>query len=200
MKKIYLDLYNNTNQLNETIQPWNLVLVNQAHELPSSHEISLIELKDGFLVDRRIYPDLQEMFNEARRSGLSPIIVSAYRTSEEQEALFNQKVNQFLDQEKTLKQDRTPAEKWVALPGFSEHQTGLALDINGENGTSQQVYEWLEENSYKYGFILRYPNGKEDITGINFEPWHFRYVGKQVAKTMYQNHLCLEEYLKQQKQ
>ena len=63
MKKIYLDLYNNTNQLNETIQPWNLVLVNQAHELPSSHEISLIELKDGFLVDRRIYPDLQEMFD-----------------------------------------------------------------------------------------------------------------------------------------
>ena len=94
------------------------------------------------------------------------------------------------------------AEKWVAVPGTSEHQTGLALDIislyyqvldkNQENTAEQK---WLMENSYKYGFILRYPSDKSEITGINYEPWHYRYVGKEAAKEIYEMGLCLEEYL-----
>ena len=88
------------------------------------------------------------------------------------------------------------AEKWVAKPGTSEHELGLAVDINAEGQTDgNRLYQWLAEHSWKYGFILRYPAEKEEITGIDYEPWHFRYVGKQAAKEMYEQDLCLEEYV-----
>lgn len=84
------------------------------------------------------------------------------------------------------------AEQWVAVPGFSEHQLGFAVDINGE---TDELYSWLQQNSYKYGFIFRYPGNKTDITGIAEEVWHYRYVGTEAAAQMYENDLCLEEYL-----
>lgn len=91
------------------------------------------------------------------------------------------------------------AEQWVAIPGTSEHQIGLAVDISVEDGSGQaasDVWQWLRENSYKYGFILRYPEDKTDITGISYEPWHYRYVGKETAEEIYRQGVCLEEYLK----
>ncbi len=92
------------------------------------------------------------------------------------------------------------AEEWVAVPGTSEHQLGIAVDINAdkERCENEDVYLWLAENAHKYGFILRYPQGKEDITGISYEPWHFRYVGVENAQIIYEKQICLEEYTRQQ--
>ena len=82
----------------------------------------------------------------------------------------------------------------MTVPGYSEHQLGLAVDIRYEHG----LYEWLAKHSWEYGFILRFPEGKEEITGIDYEPWHFRYVGKEMAKAVFESGLCLEEYLEKQ--
>ena len=89
------------------------------------------------------------------------------------------------------------AEQWVAIPGYSEHELGLAVDINADKERSygEEVYCWLAENAWRYGFILRYPQGKEEITGIDYEPWHYRYVGYEAAKTIYEEDITLEEYL-----
>jgi len=89
------------------------------------------------------------------------------------------------------------AGQWVAIPGTCEHELGLAVDINAdkEQSSNEEVYNWLAENAWRYGFILRYPKGKEDITGIDYEPWHYRYVGKEVAKEIYEEGITLEEYV-----
>ena len=95
------------------------------------------------------------------------------------------------------KEAKKKAEEYVAIPGTSEHQLGLSVDINADTSkcSSDAVYQWLDENAYKYGFVKRYPEDKTDITSINNEPWHYRYVGKDAARTMKQENLCLEEYL-----
>jgi len=89
------------------------------------------------------------------------------------------------------------AGQWVAIPGTCEHELGLAVDINAdkEQSSNEEVYNWLAENAWRYGFILRYLKGKEDITGIDYEPWHYRYVGKEVAKEIYEEGITLEEYV-----
>ena len=87
---------------------------------------------------------------------------------------------------------------YVAVPGTSEHELGIAADINSQDGnTDWNVYAWLKDNAHNYGFILRYPEGKEDITGIDYEPWHYRYVGEEAAREIYERQITLEEYLMQ---
>lgn len=99
------------------------------------------------------------------------------------------------------KKQKKRAEKYVAIPDTSEHQLGLSVDINANTDkcSSEKVYQWLDENAYKYGFVKRYPEDKTDITGISNEPWHYRYVGTTVAKIMKEENLCLEEYLEKYK-
>ena len=179
----------------EDVAPWYLLLVNPWNAVPDNYSVVLMELRNGYLIDERIYPDLQQMFDDARASGIHPLIVSAYRTQEKQEALFQEKVSSYISAGYARPEAEEKAGTWVAKPGFSEHQTGLAIDINAENGSSDTMYQWLSENSYKYGFILRYPQNKTNITGISYEPWHFRYVGKTAANYIYENNLTLEEYL-----
>lgn len=176
---------------------WSLILVNNKSHLPNHCSISLMTLKNGEKVDERIYPFLQEMFDAARCDGVYPLVTSAYRTEEEQRKLLTDKKEAFIAEGDSPKEAETKAEERVALPGESEHQTGLAMDINAENDlcSNEDVYAWLNENSYQYGFILRYPPGKTDFTGIVYEPWHYRYVGKKAAKEMFEKNLCLEEYL-----
>lgn len=178
--------------------PWNLLLVNPWNPLPDDHAIQLKELRNGYCVDERIYPDLQEMFDNARAENIQPLIVSAYRTYDKQSQLYQDKVSSYLDEGYTQNQAEEMAAKWVAKPNHSEHQTGLAIDINAESGSNDDVYEWLSKNSYKYGFILRYPNEKTEITGIHYEPWHYRYVGKQAAQYINEKQITLEEYLAEQ--
>lgn len=181
---------------------WNLLLVNPWNKVPSDFSVELTQLKNGHAIDKRAYPDLQNMMDAMRAEGLSPLICSSYRTNEKQQNLYSNEVSSYLARGYSQTAAETEAGKWVAVPGTSEHQTGLAVDIVDinyqlldEKQEDTAVQKWLVNNSYKYGFILRYPSDKSDITGINYEPWHYRYVGKEVAKDIYEQGVCLEEYL-----
>lgn len=186
---------------------WQLLLVNPWNTLPEDFEISLTQLKNGHSVDERCYPYLQKMMDDCRAAGLKPVICSSYRTQEKQEQLFHHQVNQYIAKGYLAADARVEAGKSVAVPGTSEHQLGLAVDIVdllnqnlNESQEETEVQKWLMENSWKYGFILRYPNDKSDITGIIYEPWHYRYVGKDAAREIYEQKICLEEYLAQREE
>ncbi len=181
---------------------WNLILVNPWNPLPEDFTAELQTVENGHSVDARIAVYLENMLADARTQGLSPMICSSYRTMEKQQTLYANKVNEYLSQGYTQENAESEAGKWVAVPGTSEHQTGLAVDLvsssyqildQKQEKTPEQ--KWLMENSYKYGFILRYPNNKREITGIYYEPWHYRYVGYKTAKEIYEKGLCYEEYL-----
>ena len=180
---------------------WNLILVNKNHKIPYNYSPELIELSNGEKVDARIYPDLQTRFDDARAAGLQLFVRDGYRTGDEQKAIMNDKIAAYETEGYSKKEAKALAKTYVAEPGTSEHELGLSVDINSESsGASQDaVYEWLDENAYKYGFIKRYPADKTDITGIDNEPWHYRYVGYEAAKEMKEQNLCLEEYLKKGK-
>lgn len=120
------------------------------------------------------------------------MVVSGYRTQAKQQKLFDDKVSKYRSEGHSKSEAEELAKQWVAVPGYSEHQVGLAVDING---ATYDLYFWLQENSYKYGFIFRYPGSKTEITGVAEEVWHYRYVGVEAATEMYEKGLCLEEYL-----
>lgn len=183
---------------------WNLRLVNQWNLLPEDYEIALTELVNDHAVDRRCYADLQNMIDDCRAAGLTPVICSSYRTWEDQTRLFQNKVGEFLAQGLSQEQAEVEAGKIVAVPGTSEHQLGLALDIvdvdNQRLDRTQEetaVQKWLLAHSWEYGFVLRYPSDKSEVTGIIYEPWHYRYVGKEAAAEMHDMGVCLEEYLEE---
>ena len=142
------------------------------------------------------------MMDACREAGYEPLICSAYRTQETQQSLFDNKVSKLEAAGKSHDEAVQEAGTVVAVPGTSEHQLGLAVDvvdINNQNLTEEQektpTQKWLMANSWRYGFIHRYPNGKSDITGIIYEPWHYRYVGKDVAQEIFNKGITLEEYL-----
>lgn len=183
--------------------PWNLVLVNPDTPLPENYEINVKQLDNGQAVDERCYDALQNMMNDCRRAGLRPVICSSYRTQEKQQMLFDNQVEKWKNKGYSEEEAKMQAGKLVAVPGTSEHQLGLALDIVDisyqlleEEQENTPTQKWLLENSWKYGFILRYPKDKTDITKISYEPWHYRYVGKKAAKEIFDAKICLEEYLK----
>lgn len=183
-------------------QEWNLLLVNPWNPIPENYEPELTYLRNGQAVDSRCYPELQQMMDDCRAAGFDPLICASYRTMEKQEALFEDKEARLIREGCPENEVEAEAAKVVAYPGTSEHQLGLALDIVDVSyqqlDTEQEntpVQQWLMKNSWKYGFVLRYPTDKSDITGIIYEPWHYRYVGKEAAAEMYENKLCLEEYL-----
>lgn len=181
---------------------WNMILVNPWNAMNQNFSVELTQLANGHAIDKRAYPDLQNMMDDARAEGLSPMICSSYRTWDKQRTLYDNETKRYMAQGYSKEEAEKEAAKWVAVPGTSEHQTGLAVDIVAQ---SYQILDkkqedtpeqrWLMENSYKYGFILRFPTDKSKITGINYEPWHYRYVGKEAAKEIYERGICLEEYL-----
>ena len=181
---------------------WNLVLVNPWNYIPEDYSFTLKELSNGHAVDERCYQALLDMLDACQAEGLSPLICSSYRSQAKQESLYQNKVDRLVAQGMSREEATVEAGKTVAVPGTSEHQLGLAVDIvdvNNQNlDTSQEdtaVQQWLMVHSWEYGFILRYPNEKSEITGIIYEPWHYRYVGKDAAKEIYEAGVCLEEYL-----
>lgn len=191
---------------NPKVEDWKLRLVNPWNKMPDGYKPTLTYLKNGHAIDERAYPDLQKMMDDCRAEGLSPIICSSYRTQQKQQSLFDREIQQHLADGLSKAEAEKEAAKWVAIPGTSEHQLGLALDIvaksnqslnESQENTAEQ--KWLMKNCHKYGFILRYPTSKHEITGINYEPWHYRYVGKEAAAQITQQGICLEEYLKQNK-
>ena len=184
------------------LSSWSLTLVNQWNPLSRDNTFTPEKLSNGLVVDQRCYPDLQEMMDDCRAAGLRPLICSSYRTQEKQEQLFQNKVDRRTAQGLSPEEARTEAAKSVAVPGTSEHQLGLAVDIvaadNQNLDQSQEttaVQRWLMEHCWEYGFILRYPEGKSDVTGIIYEPWHYRYVGREAAQAIRDQGVCLEEYL-----
>lgn len=180
------------------LEEWNLIIVNQWNEIPEDYRVTLTELANGQKVDSRIYSYLQEMFDEMRAEGIYPIVREGYRTAEEQQEILDERIQRYMNEGYSRSMAERTAKEWVAVPGTSEHQLGIAVDINADKTQSanEEVYQWLVDNAYKYGFILRYPQGKEDVTGAGYEPWHYRYVGIEAALEIYEQGICLEEYLK----
>lgn len=177
-------------------EEWNLIVVNAWNELPEDYSVELTELSNGQKVDSRIYPYLQEMFDAAREEGVYPVVREGYRTAEEQQEILEDRIQTYINQGYSRSRAERTAKEWVALQGTSEHQLGIAVDINADKSmcSNEEVYAWLAENAYKYGFILRYPPGKQEITGTSYEPWHYRYVGVEAAQEIYEQGICLEEY------
>lgn len=184
---------------------WMLTLVNRTHSLPETFQISdLTQLRNRQAVDSRAYPELQAMMDAARAEGLQPLICSSFRTWETQTRLYQNKIQRLQDTGYSRKEAEQEAAVWVAPPGTSEHQLGLALDIVDKNyqlldekQENTAVQKWLMAHCAEYGFILRYPTDKSEITGIGYEPWHYRYVGQEAAKEIMSQGICLEEYLQQ---
>lgn len=183
-----------------TSSDWRLLLVNSTHPLADDYSVDLIELRSGQSVDTRILSDLQEMFDAARSEDIYPIVSDAYRTREDQQTLMDDVIQNYEDEGYSSEEASSKAEQVIAKPGTSEHETGLAIDIAGDDDYDQDtdsVLEWMNSNAYKYGFILRYPSGKESVTGAEAENDHYRYVGKEAAKVIHDQGICLEEYLSQ---
>ena len=183
-----------------TSSDWCLLLVNSTHPLADDYSVDLTELRNGQSVDTRILSDLQEMFDAARSEDIYPIVSDAYRTREDQQTLMDDVIQNYEDEGYSSEEASSKAEQVIAKPGTSEHETGLAIDIAGDDDYDQDtdsVLEWMNSNAYKYGFILRYPSGKESVTGAEAENDHYRYVGKEAAKVIHDQGICLEEYLSQ---
>lgn len=177
-------------------ESWKLLLVNADHPLPDGFTVSLKELRNGHHVDERIYPELQQMFDDARAAGIYPFINESFRTAERQQQIMDSYITRYEAQGMSHDEAVKQAHSLVAEPGTSEHQLGLALDIIAEfDADSTATWNWLRDNAWRYGFILRYPADKVDLTGIDYEPWHFRYVGKEAAREITERGICLEEYL-----
>lgn len=173
---------------------WALTLVNAAHPLEETEEIELASMPGGEQVDKRIKPTLDWMFIAMKEEGLHPYLRSGYRTHEKQAAYFEEKVRELIDVGYSRESAVVDAQYSVARPGTSEHELGLAADINDEID-NQATFDWLAIHAHEYGYIQRYPADKISITVVSAEPWHYRYVGIDVASVIYEKNLCLEEYL-----
>lgn len=187
---------NNANS--EKISQWYLKLVNKDNSVDKDYVPELEELDDGIKFDKRAISYLRDMINAMYKSGTTKIWVqSGYRSYEKQEELFNNKVNYYKNKGKSQEEAEILAQTIVQRPEMSEHNLGLAADFNTVNNefTTTKAFKWLEENAQNYGFILRYPKDKQDITGISYESWHWRYVGIEDAKIMKEKGYCLEEYI-----
>ena len=176
-------------------EEWPLILVNDEHPLPDDYEIELAQVQ-GVMVDSRIASLLEEMIAAGEKDGVHLVLSSAYRSPQRQSQLFEQAVNENRNEGMDSSEAEAVAANSIARPGSSEHSSGLAVDFNGvsEEFDTTPEYRWLMKHAADYGFILRYAEEKESITGIRFEPWHFRYVGSEHAREINRLGLCLEEY------
>lgn len=170
-------LVNKYNKLEDEVAYEDLVIIPKPYSDDGSKEIRNV-----------VYENLVNMIDDASKEGIKLFVVSGYRTMAKQESLFNNSKN---------KKGLNHALLYSAKPGHSEHELGLAIDLNYTNPNFENTkhYEWLKLNAYKYGFIERYPKGKENITGFAFEPWHYRYVGTSIATKIYEENITFEEYL-----
>ena len=181
---------------------WNLILVNQTHLVPEDYQVELKEIGDGHQIDARAYEDFRAMIKAARADGVTVYVTSSYRDMDKQTELHENKIEALVLEGYSYAEAKELAAQVVAVPGTSEHQLGLALDFVSaeyrkldEKQEQTKGFRWLKEHCQEYGFILRYPNGKTDVTGIIYEPWHFRYVGKEAAEVIMKAGITLEEYL-----
>lgn len=190
-----IEIYNDNTEL--------LVLVNKERELSDNYDAGLILICEGRLeASEVVYENLKDMLAAGDEKGYSFFIASAYRSAQRQQQLLDNDVDMYMNQGMDYDEALECAMEQVMPAGHSEHQTGLALDILTSDNLSMDESQadmpgniWMRENCWKYGFILRYPKDKETSTGITYEPWHFRYVGKEAAKFITENEMTLEEFI-----
>lgn len=183
---------------NSVLNEWNLKLVNNDNSVDRTYVPELEEYADGIMFDKRAIKYLRNMINAMHKDKITGIwIQSAYRSYEKQEELFNRKVTSYKNQGKGQAEAESLAQKVVQRPEMSEHNLGLAADFNTVTNEFEntKAFTWLQKNAAEYGFILRYPKDKQDITKITYESWHWRYVGEEHAKVMKEKGYCLEEYI-----
>ena len=177
--------------------------MNEGHPLDTAYvPAEMTEIESERSVDSRIADELKQMLSDAKDAGLSMYVASAYRSYEKQREVFNNTMQDWISQGYSPLNAYDETKKSVAVPGTSEHATGLAVDIisseyeeldDRQGDTEEQ--KWLMEHCWEYGFILRYPPEKSDVTKIVYEPWHYRYVGKEAAKEITEQNITLEEYV-----
>lgn len=183
-----------------------LILVNPWNYIPEDYTVELETVQGKYQLDKKAAESARNLVAAAKEAGFNMALCSAYRTVSKSAELYQRKVNEFLSYGYSEAEAKTEAAKWVAPPGTSEHHTGLAMDLVSSDywnyySDLEHDYEkfdsfkWLYEHCAEFGFILRYPKDKQDITGITYEPWHYRYVGVEAAAYIMENGLCLEEYL-----
>ena len=180
---------------------WKLILINKQHPIPEDYEFVLGTLSGSMKCDERIINDLLSMVKAAKDEEIKLVICSPYRDLDRQKMLFDRKISSYMKKGYSYMDAYKLSSQAVTIPGASEHQVGLAIDIVTDNYTylddgfaDTDAGRWLKDHCEEYGFILRYPADKEYITGIEFEPWHFRYVGRSAARVIMNNDLCLEEF------
>lgn len=206
LSSVEKELYDLQEELHEHSEelPWNLVLVNGSHPMEEGYVPELTEIQPGYSVDTRIANEARKMLADAKEAGLHVEICSAYRSVERQEQVFGESMKERVKDGMDYWEAYEETALNVALPGTSEHALGLALDLISnqyseldEKQEETAEAKWLAENCYKYGFILRYPSEKTNITGIIYEPWHYRYVGEEHAAKITELGVTLEEYLQE---
>lgn len=183
---------------------WSLILINKKHLIPEDYTFELAVIKGAIKTDARVVPHVKDLLLAAKEDGVTILICSPYRDPERQKMLFARKMKFYTKKGYSESEAYDLASQTVAIPGTSEHEAGLAFDFISDDYSmldagfaDTDAGRWLKENAADYGFILRYPLGKEKITEIEFEPWHYRYVGVDAAKEIMSRGITLEEYDKE---
>ena len=173
-------------------------MVNHNNALPDDFEIELANIDSTRQFDARAIDELNQMLKAMKKDGIYNVWVqSAYRSIEYQKGLFNEQISKYMKQGKTREEAEQLTLRIINKPGTSEHNLGLAVDFNYVDYSFEETkgFSWLQENAENYGFILRYRKDKESITKVDYEPWHWRYVGVENAKRINELNMCLEEYV-----
>ena len=200
---------NEENQVNEQnqdqeqqpekeITDWRLTLANYENLLPENFTVKVENIDKTRQFDVRAIGELNNMMNQMKKDGITNIwIQSAYRSVARQKELYDASVKKYLQEGKSQEEAEKLTNEYINKPGSSDHNLGLAVDFNKvDNGFEKlEGFKWLQKNAENYGFVLRYPKDKEDITKIAYESWHWRYVGVEHAKKMNELNMCLEEYI-----
>ena len=187
-----------TQQPEKEITDWRLRLANYENLLPENFTVEVEDIDKTRQFDARAIDDLNKMMNQMKKDGITNIWVqSAYRSVARQKELYDNSVKKYLQQGKTQEEAEELTNEYINKPGSSDHNLGLAVDFNMVDNKFEQLdgFKWLQKNAENYGFVLRYPKDKEDITKISYESWHWRYVGVEHAKKMNELNMCLEEYI-----
>ena len=189
-------------QTEEELLSWSLIHVSRDNPIDRSFTVDLVEIEGGYLIDVRIHTYLEAMISDAADDGVIIEVCSAYRSVSTQKALLERRAQLMMTSGLDTDIAYHKAGEYLSGPGESEHHTGLAVDLItpgkstlDEDFAETDAFAWLSKNASRYGFILRYPKGKEDLTEFPYEPWHFRYVGSKHAASIESSGMCLEEYL-----
>ena len=180
------------------ITDWNLRLANYENILPEDFTVEVADIDEHRQFDSRAIGYLNQMMTDMKKAGITNIWVqSAYRSVERQKELYDNSIKKYLSQGKTQEEAERLTDEYINKPGSSDHNLGLAVDFNYVDNKFAEMkgFKWLQENAENYGFILRYPEDKEEITKISYESWHWRYVGIEHAKKINELNMCLEEYI-----